>query len=328
MGMLLLPIALLSWPITVMFVGSIFGILYGLFCPVVRTFDDNYNIVFGGFADVFIDIFNFIKEFWTFNYDSYFTYLREIENRKVDKPFDINIIQLIIGLILANYGSIVGLIVLTLMWLIKLLPSIYRMYYLSCKYYFSDLGCLEQFMYMIFFIMALAIIPVIGIIAILGYIGYGIYGGIFCAIEGYKHNICRGIISIWITIRKCDEISNEYIFDSYCSCFPDCSDWCLKKEEETPKNKNKEEVNDINSNKDTKKNDDTQENFEIKKNKNENVVVVEKKDNEENLKVDVKKDNEENLIIDEKKNIEENLLVENNEDIKEQLIENENKEEA
>ena len=61
------------------------------------------------------------------------------------------------------------------------------------------------------------------------------------------------------------------------SCFPDCSDWCLKKEEETPKNKNKEEVNDINSNKETKKNDDTQENLEIKKNKNENVVVVEKK---------------------------------------------------
>ena len=125
MAMLLLPIALLSWPILVMFVSSILGIVYGLFCPVVRTFDEDYNIITGGFADVFKDIFDFIKNFWKFNYHSYFTYLSDIERSKVDKPFDISIIQLIIGLILAIYGSIVGAIVLTLMWLIKLLPSIY-----------------------------------------------------------------------------------------------------------------------------------------------------------------------------------------------------------
>ena len=292
MGMLLLPIALLSWPIIVMFVSSISGILYGLFCPVVRTFDDNYDLLFGGFADVFKDIFDFIKKFWKFNYHSYFSYLREIESRNVDKPFDISIIQLIIGLILAIYGSIVGIIVLTFMWLIKLLPLIYRMYYIICRYYFSDLDCLEQFMYLIFYIMGLAIIPVIGILSILGYIGFGIYGGIFCAIEGYKHNIGRGIISIWITIRTCDKLSNEYIFDSYSSCLPDCSDWCLKKEEDKNtknRNKNKEEAINKNSNNETKKNDDTQENLEVEKNKNQNIAIVKKKDNEGNKEVDVKK---------------------------------------
>ena len=75
MGMLLLPIALLSWSITVMFVGSIFGIPYGLFFPVVRTFDDNYIIVFGGFADVFIDIFNFQKNFFFVMLKMYFVIL-------------------------------------------------------------------------------------------------------------------------------------------------------------------------------------------------------------------------------------------------------------
>ena len=63
MGMLLLPIALFSWPILVMLVGSILGIVYGLFCPVVWTFDEDYNIITGGFADVFKDIFDFIKIF-------------------------------------------------------------------------------------------------------------------------------------------------------------------------------------------------------------------------------------------------------------------------
>lgn len=107
MGLLFLPIALISWPILVMLVGTFLGMLYGLFCPVVRTFDSDYNIILGGFADVFKDIFKFIKKFWNFNYDSYFSYLREIESRQVDEPFDINIIQLIIGLILAIYGSLV-----------------------------------------------------------------------------------------------------------------------------------------------------------------------------------------------------------------------------
>ena len=317
MGMLLLPIALLAWPILVIFVSSVFGILYGLFCPVVKTFDEHYNICYGGFADTFKDVCNFVEEFWKFNYHSYFTYLSEIENRKVDKPFDISIIQLIIGLILAIYGSAVGVIVLTLMWVIKLLPSIFRMYYLSCKYYFSDFGCLEKFMYVIFFIMALAIIPAIGILTILVYIGFGLYGGIYCAIEGYKHNICRGIISIWNIIHHCDKLTNEYIFDKSCSCFPDCDDWCLKKEEDNnSKNRNREEVKNNNYNNETKKNDNTKENIEVNDEKKENEEINENKNNEENLEVDDKKDNEENLV------------VENKEEIKEKLLENENKEEV
>ena len=58
MGMLLLPIALLSWPILVIFVSSVFGILYGFLCPVVRTFDEDYNICCGGFTDMFLILLN------------------------------------------------------------------------------------------------------------------------------------------------------------------------------------------------------------------------------------------------------------------------------
>jgi hypothetical protein len=289
MGMLLLPIALLSWPILVMFVGSILGIVYGLFCPVVRTFDEHYNIITGGFADVFKDIFDFIKNFWKFNYISYFSYLSDIERSKVDKPFDISIIQLIIGLILAIYGSIVGAIVLTLMWLIKLLPSIYRMYYYAFKYYISDLNCLEKFMFLIFFIMALAVIPPIGILTILGYIGYGLYGGIFCAIEGYKYNIGRGIISIWHTIHEGDEISNSWIFNTRKSCFPDCEDTCKTKKTEKPKNKNK---------KDSDNKEENTSNFETKPEEKEETQTNEeqKYDEEQNLQnngkeAEIKEDN-------------------------------------
>ena len=170
--------------------------------------------------------------------------------------------------------------------------------------------------------MALAIIPPVGILTILGYVGYGLYGGIFCAIEGYKHNICRGIISIWITIRNCDEFSNKYIFDKRCTCFPYCDDWCLKKEENNNSDENKEKVNDINSNNETKKDDDTKENLE-NKNDEKNIVGD---DNKNNIVINEKNDNEEKMVVNEKKVNEENLEVECNEDIKEKLLDNDNKE--
>ena len=36
--MLLLPIALISWPFIIAFLSSLFGIFYGLFCPIIYTF--------------------------------------------------------------------------------------------------------------------------------------------------------------------------------------------------------------------------------------------------------------------------------------------------
>ena len=240
LGMLLLPIALASWPILVMFGSILFGIIFGLFYPVYKTFNDDCNLIYGGFVETFTENCKIIREFWNFNYESYFSYLRDIEERKVDDPFDINIIQIIIGIILAGYGSIVGVLVFTLMWAVKLFPSIYRMYYEMFKFY-CDLKCYEIFMYLIFFTIGLSLVPAVGVLAILAYIGFGLYGGIFCAIEGYKYNIGRGIVSIWHTIHEGDKISNSIVFDTEKSCFPDCENTCKTKKTEKPKNKNKKD---------------------------------------------------------------------------------------
>jgi hypothetical protein len=227
-SLLLLPIPLFLWPILVL-VGSCFGgFLYGLFCPTFRTFDSSYNLIYGGFADVFQDIFEFIKEFWKYNYHGYFDFLKEIEERIVDQPFDINILQIIIGLILLAYGSVVGVTLLVIMWLVKLIPSIYKLYYELFKLY-CELKCLKMIMFGILFLIAIVMIPVAGVLTIFAYIGYGLYGGIYCAIDGYKYNTGRGIISIFITIHECDEISNELIFDKHSSCLPDCEDKCINK---------------------------------------------------------------------------------------------------
>ena len=116
--MLLLPIAIISWPILVIFGSILFGIIFGLFYPVMLTFEEDWNIIYGGFTETFKDTSEIIKGFC----HSYFSYLRDIEARKCVEPFDINVIQIIIGLILAIYGSIVGVILFIIMLIIKLFP--------------------------------------------------------------------------------------------------------------------------------------------------------------------------------------------------------------
>lgn len=308
MAMFLLPIALFSWPIIVAFGGSLFGIIYGLFCPTVRTFDSDYNLIYGGIVDVFKDTFHYIGKFWDFNYDSYFTYLSDIEKRKVDNPFDISIIQIIIGLILAGYGSLVGVIVCSLLWIIKLIPCIYRLYYHLFKYY-CELKGLDMFLYSLLFLIAIALVPAVGVLTILGYIGYGLYGGIYCAIDGYKHNIGRGIISIWISLRKCDYQTNEWIFDCECSFIPDCSDNCLKKD--NPELKKNE---DVEPEKESNEKDSATENLITHKNENDqdnNNLDTEGNNDNSNLK-DENKENNKNLNDDDS-NVNSNLKEVNKE---------------
>ena len=229
MTILLLPIAFVAWPILVAFVGSLFGIFYGLFCPTIRTFDSEYDIIYGGVIDVFTDVFYYMRRFWYHNYNTYFSYLFEMEKRKVNEPFDISVIQMIIGLLLAGYGSTIGVIVCTLLWLIKLIPSIFKLYKLLFKAY-CKLECLWMFMLFLLFIVAFALVPVIAVLAILGYVGFGIYAGIYCAIEGYKHNIKCGLISIWDNLRLIDGFTNKFIFECNYSLLPDCRKMRAKKE--------------------------------------------------------------------------------------------------
>ena len=312
MAMLLLPIALFSWPIIVAFGGSLFGIIYGLFCPTVRTFDSNYNLICGGIIDVFEDTFHYIGKFWDFNYDSYFTYLSDIEKRKVDHPFDISIIQIIIGLILAGYGSLVGVIVCSLFWIIKLIPCIYRLYYHLFEYY-CELKGLDKLLYSLLFLIAIALTPAIGVLTILGYIGYGLYGGIYCAIDGYKHNIGRGIISIWISLRKCDYQTNKWIFNCEYSCIPDCNDNCLKKD--NPELLKNEEKKNVELEKKSNEKDFSTDNIKVDKaeeNQDNNILNTEDNKDNSDLKEEEKKENNNNLKEEENQqninlNIEENI---------------------
>jgi len=247
LSMLLLPFALAGWPILVLFSSCCLGFIYSFYGATVKTFDSGYNLFFGGITEVFLDILEFIKKFWHFNYHSYYCYLFEMEKKEVDEPFDINVFQIIIGLFLACYGSIVGIVVLTAIGLIKLIPLVIKLYILLFES-FIELSFFEYIMFTLFYIIGFCLIPALGVSSILLYIGYALFGGIYCAIEGYKYNFLRGLISIWDCIHSVDEITNSYIFNNEYSCFPDCSEtYKIKKYKKSTDNKEEVSKNDKNS---------------------------------------------------------------------------------
>ena len=161
MGMLSLQIALASWPILVTFGSILFWIIFGLFSCILHF----RWTIYGGFVETFKDNCHIIKGFWKFNYNSYFSFLKDIENRECDDNFDINFIQIFVGVILAGYWAIIDVIVFTLIWILKLFSSIYKLFYEMFKMY-CDLKCYEIFMYLIFFTIVVCLVPVVGILAI------------------------------------------------------------------------------------------------------------------------------------------------------------------
>ncbi|KAG4089927.1 hypothetical protein H8356DRAFT_1715180 [Neocallimastix lanati (nom. inval.)] len=218
---LLLPLALVGWPILVLFLSICFSFIYSFLSPIVKTFDSDYELTFGGIYETFKEMEYYIEMFWDFNKKKFFSYLLDIERREVNEPFDINIIQIIIELFLACYGSVVGIIVLTPIWLIKLIPLVIRLYYIFIKW-IMELSLHTFIMFSIFFIIYFCLIPAIGVSSILICVVYSLFGGIQCAIEGYKHNFLRGLICIWGYIYDVDLASNLFIFDKKYSCFPNC----------------------------------------------------------------------------------------------------------
>jgi len=223
LSMLLLPFALAGWPILILFSSSCSGFIYSFVGATMNTFNSNYDLFFGGIVEIFKDVLDLIHKFWYFNYHSYFSFLFEMERKEVDEPFDINIPKIIVGIFLACYGSIVGIIVLTPVWLIKLIPLIIQMYSMFIEW-IRNLSSLKLIMYSLYIILCLLLIPVLGVLSLLIYIGYSLFGGIECAIEGYKYSFLCGLICIWDFIHSMNKYTNLFIFGKEYTCFPDCSE--------------------------------------------------------------------------------------------------------
>lgn len=82
LAMLLLPIPLALWPVLVSICSLVGGLGVGLVYPIVTTFEERSNLFVGGMEDALAHCLSALKNFWKFNSESYFLYLREFREDK------------------------------------------------------------------------------------------------------------------------------------------------------------------------------------------------------------------------------------------------------
>jgi len=220
LAVLLLPLPLFLWPPCVLLLTIIIGGGMGLFYPVYLTFDDDVHVL-GGWIETFTRAFKNVKEFYDFDTNSYFVYLDEFRNAACDTPFDIKIIEIFIGLIIAIFGVIIDGISITLLAILKFPFSIPKMYYELWNAYFKQ-DCLQIFMFGIFFIIGNALVPVGAALAL----GIVIIGGLCVGLGSAGIAYSKGIVDSFKwqldMVYKFDKQSNSLIFGSDTSFLPCC----------------------------------------------------------------------------------------------------------
>jgi len=222
MAMMLLPIPLILWPVVVCVATLFFGAGLGLFQPIHRTFDEDYNVFCGGIVDTIKESAKYVKEFWHFNYDSYFSYLFDFRTYKLiegEQPFDISLVQLFVGTVIGTSGAIIDGICFTIISVVKLIPAIFRAYYELWKWYFeycSKCGrsCLEfvwfGLMFPIFILANVIIPPGVALVAIFASLS-GFFIGLSAGYHAYKHGIIEAYKKMLEWIDEFNKETNKII---------------------------------------------------------------------------------------------------------------------
>jgi len=219
LAILLLPLPLVLWPPAVLFVSILVGLYIGLFYPVYFTLEEE-KLVLGGWIKTFEITFKNIKWFYKFDTNSYFTYLEEFRNAECTDPFDIRIIDIFVGIIIASIGVVIDGVAITLIAILKFPLSFPKAYYTLWKAYF-ELDCIYIFMLFIFFVIGNALVPValaltLGVVIIAGFcVGLG------SAAIAYKNGLAAAFKWQINVIYKFDDSTNDILFKVN-SCLPCC----------------------------------------------------------------------------------------------------------
>eukprot|EP00026_Physarum_polycephalum_P020981 Phypoly_transcript_23922.p1 GENE.Phypoly_transcript_23922~~Phypoly_transcript_23922.p1 ORF type:complete len:186 (+),score=13.42 Phypoly_transcript_23922:46-558(+) len=150
----------------------------------------------------------------------YFEYLRDYRDYELlegEKPFDIRVIDIFVGLIIALIGSLIDGLGFALIGIVKLIPGIIWGYGEMWKMYLNwSMG--TKMASFLFFLIANALMPALAVLLLAACIigGFGI--GVKSAYWAYKVSIACAFTKIWSYIRKFDEVSNGFIFGKDKSC--------------------------------------------------------------------------------------------------------------
>ena len=219
----MLPIPLILWPPSVCIITFVFGAGNGLFQPIVKTFDDQYEVFCGGIIETLTEAVKCVKEFWHFNSDSYFSYLFDFRTYKLkegEKPFDISLLQIFIGTLIGTSGSIIDGICFTILSVIYLIPGIFRGYFELWKWYFKYCSkgcdsCVEfvwfGLMFPVFILANAVLAPGLGLVAVFVSLA-GFFVGLSAGYPAYKFGIVQAYNEMFEWVEIFNSKTYEAIF--------------------------------------------------------------------------------------------------------------------
>lgn len=230
LALLLLPIPLILWPVCVLVAYIVYGAGFGLFKPTKPTFDEKYNVFCGGIGEALTDSCKNVKEFHNFNANSYFTYLSDYRNYKLqpnEKPFDISFIELFIGLWIGTSGAIIDGVLFTILTVIKVIPALFKAYYELWKWFCKEFAkkCLDSCLKFVWtglmfpiFLLGNAFIPFATVFVAVFMCLSGFFIGLSAGYVAYKEGIKKAFAKVYEWAKEYDEESNEAIYDKSFTC--------------------------------------------------------------------------------------------------------------
>lgn len=227
-------IPMLLYPVVVLFASLLFGFGYAIYKAFDTSFGQTsehcYYWYLGGVVEAYPEILAYVGDFWKENYDGIFTKLkgyRDYQLQPNEQPFDITLMQSLVGLWTAAIGAIVDGLLVFVIATIKLVPFLLRCYQLLWSYYCcsdtcGDCGSCDDFVCkgMCFPVWILA--NVLCAPAVLS--GYcivlvgGFIVGLGAARVSYNHNFEAAVYWMFEQARSFDEVTSEFISNDKSSC--------------------------------------------------------------------------------------------------------------
>ena len=242
---ILLPFPLIIWPLIVAVGSVIFNILYPLGLSFMATFDDDSNLFIGGtcldcsdddasgFKNPLTRSFKSIRDFWDFNYHSYFGYLAEIRSYRLpsgEQPFDIPITQVVVGFTISVICCCFAIIINTPLFLIKfpifIIASLLRLIYTFFYFLTSSSDCIALcVIYPLGFCLLLIAWPLYLAGMAIVYLAIAPLSiGLMSAVKAYQSG---STVASFILCFECISSMNSVLVAHIICCF-DCSgDGCM-----------------------------------------------------------------------------------------------------
>jgi len=220
----LLPVPLFLWPVCVAIGSLLVGLAYGLCLPVIRTFDEKYNVWYGGFWDVIDTSVANVQAFIEFENNTYFNYLKDYRESQLgpdEEPFHIYPISIVLSIVVTAICIVLEGVSITVLSILKLIPGLSRTYYELWVAYFGNCkeNCVWTTMLFPFFVIAHGLLPLLAVILVIFVSFVGFLFGLSLLYTCYKEGMPAAFTQMAKNVDEFDRQTNKHIYGRECSTF-------------------------------------------------------------------------------------------------------------